>query len=156
MSDQQMVMPMDLIETPEVIAYRIALPFLPPSKNVYDNWLPQWKASAKRKWKDAIKAHALEQNLPMGISHVGLAAKLVFPTKQRRDPQNYAQCLWNWVPDALVQCGVLLDDREGMVSIGPNWGVQMAYDMRAGVPKTHRQRTSIVVSVQRVKYVREA
>lgn len=145
--ETQLAIPLDTVETDVLQVYRMVLPFLPPSKNQFDAWPVQWKSGVKKKWKAAIAAKAAELQMPLDLTHVGLAAKLVFPSKQRRDPQNYAQCVWNWVPDALVQCGVLRDDRDGMVEIGPNWGISMAVDLRPGVPKQHRSRTLIAVSV---------
>ncbi len=147
--ETQLAMPLDTVNEGGLVVYRIVLPFLPPSKNVFDGWPIEWKSGAKKKWMRAIKSHVEEQQMPLGLAHVVLAAKLVFPTKQRRDPQNYANCLWNWVPDALVKSGVLLDDKAGTIDIGPNWGLSMAVDNRPTVPKKHRQRTIIAVSVRK-------
>lgn len=126
--------------------WRLDLPFLPPSKNVYDGWPPEWKHGAKKKWLRWIERRAVELAIPQGLYEVGLAARLIFPTNNRRDPQNYAQALWNWVPDGLVRCGVLQDDRDGRVKIGPNWGIDMRADLRPTIAKKWRQRTIITVS----------
>jgi hypothetical protein len=104
--------------------YRMVFPYLPPSKNVYDGWLPLWKSGAKKKWMKAIAREVEVQNIPK-VEKVGLAVRLMFKSRARRDPQNYAQCVWNWVPDGLVQAGVIPDDDEGRIEIGPNWGLSM-------------------------------
>lgn len=121
------------------------LPFLPPSKNKYDGWLPQWQSGAKRKWRDRIGWECRAQRLPLDCPRVELHAVLVFGSKNRRDPQNYASTLWNFVPDALVHAGVLVDDNEGRVIVGPQWGVEFAYDLRRGVPVAYRQRTILTI-----------
>lgn len=109
----------------EVVRYCLKLPWLPPSKNRYDGWKPGWKAGAKRKWVDAIRWQLKAQKVPQA-RRVGVAVRLQFMSPHRRDPQNYAQCVWNWVPDALVAARVIPDDDEGRVQIGPNWGIEMA------------------------------
>lgn len=143
----QGILPIDVHDTGDLRLYRLTLPFLPPSKNVYDEWPGAWKHAAKQKWMRHIGEWAASMDIPRA-SQVGLAAVLVFPTKGRRDPQNYAQALWHWVPDALQAAGILDDDREGHVQIGPNWGLTFAYDLRPGVPKTHRQRTMIALTMR--------
>jgi hypothetical protein len=142
----QLALPMEE-QVGEVRLYRIVLRYLPPSKNVYDGWPREWKSGAKKKWIRDIAEECEAMMIPKGLPTVGLAATLVFPTKNRRDPQNYANCLWNFVPDALVRCGVLTDDDEGRVQIGPNWGLKFAYDTRA-VNKTWRQKTVLSVAVK--------
>lgn len=127
------------------------LGFLPPSKNVYDGWKNEWKSSLKKKWIRVIAEEADRLNLPRGLRKVGIAARLVFPSNQRRDPQNYSQTLWNFVPDALVRCGVLVDDRAGMVEIGPNFGVEMVVDSRPHLPKKKRQRTVLTIAYKIVE-----
>lgn len=147
-SMSQLAIPVDVQADAEVRVYMLPFPFLPPSKNVYENWPPMWKSAAKSKWVKAIQRHVDEQMMPMGSRRVGLAATLVFPTKARRDTQNYAQALWHWVPDGLVKAGVLVDDCEGAVEIGPNWGIRMRTDLRSGVPKKSRERTLLAVTVE--------
>lgn len=143
---QQLGLPIEDRQVGEVHTSTIRLGFLPPSKNVYDSWAPTWKSGAKKKWIRHIAQAVEEQAIPKGLRKVGLAARLVFPTNQRRDTQNYSQTLWHFVPDALVQAGVLVDDRVGMVEIGPNWGVEMVVDYRPAVPKAKRQRTIITLA----------
>jgi hypothetical protein len=135
-----------------ITTYRLHFPYLPPSKNVFDGWPVQWKAGAKRKWLSAIRDLCDEQNVPVDNPVVGLAARLVFPTRQRRDVQNYAQCLWNWVPDGLVRAGILQDDKTGAVQIGPNWGIEMAVDGRRGVPAKKRQHTTVTVAIEGARW----
>jgi hypothetical protein len=147
MTASQLAMPMNVSQQGEVRLYTFVLPFLPPSKNVYDAWPIQWKQSAKRKWENAIRKEVEASMVPHGMTQVGLAATLVFPGKARRDPQNYAQALWHWVPDALVKAGVLKDDNEGRVQIGPNWGLKFAYDTRTGIPKKRRERTLLALTM---------
>jgi hypothetical protein len=143
----QLALPIGVEDDGEVRMYRIALPFLPPSKNVYANWPREWKSSAKNKWVRAIAAEVESQAMPKGVAKIGLAAVLVFPTNARRDTQNYAEALWHWVPDALVRAGVVTDDRAGQIEIGPNWGVTFRVDSRKNLSKQHRSRTHLVVTM---------
>lgn len=148
MDGVQLAMPVTVDSVGEIRVYRLVLPFLPPSKNVYDGWPVMWKHSAKKKWVRHIVEQAAALDMPHGCSQIGLAATLVFPQERRRDLQNYAQALWHWVPDALVQAGVVDDDREGKVKIGPNWGLKFAYDSRRSVSEKKRKRTIVAVSMR--------
>ena len=143
----QLALPVDATTEGEVRLYRLRFPYLPPSKNVMDGWQPAWKSSAKRKWEKRVALLADELAMPRGVRHIGLAATLIFPTNARRDPQNYSQALWNWIPDGLQKCGVLVDDRDGAIDFGPNLGVRFAIDDRKGVPKEKRQRTVVAVTM---------
>ena len=143
----QGILPLDVTDDGDLRLYKLVLPFLPPSKNVYDQWPGEWRSSAKRKWVRHITEWAQGLMIPKA-SQVGLAAVLVFPTKGRRDLQNYAQTLWHFVPDALQQAGVLDDDSVGHVQFGPNLGIQFAYDQRAGLPKARRERTHLAVTMR--------
>lgn len=143
----QLALPLSVKETGEIRVYRMTLPYLPPSKNEYDNWLPSWKSSAKKKWVRDIAQECEAQMMPKGILKIGLAATLIFPSERRRDISNYAQTLWNFVPDALQYCGVLVDDREGRVQFGPNLGVKFAYDTRR-IADSHRKRTVIDIAMR--------
>jgi hypothetical protein len=143
----QLVLPVDVEQHGEIRLYRIVLPFLPPSKNVYDGWPTAWKAGVKRKWIREIERAARGLDMPLLVPRIGLAATLVFPGKARRDPQNYAQALWNWVPDGLVSAGVIRDDVEGRIEIPGNWGLKFDYDLRRTVPKKARERTVVAVSM---------
>lgn len=142
----QGLLPVNAQEEGDLRLYRIVLPFLPPSKNVFDGWPNEWKSGAKRKWTRHIVAECQSLMIPKA-EKIGLAAVLVFPTKARRDPQNYSNCLWHWVPDALQKAGVIDDDREGKIEIGPNWGLRFAIDGRAA-PKVKRQRTHIALTMK--------
>lgn len=142
----QMAMIVDDTPVGEIAVRRMVLPFLPPSKNQYDGWPWQWQSGAKKKWYRWIEKLAMEQDLPQGLTKIGLSAKLWFPTNNRRDPQNYAGPLWNFVPDALQACGVLQDDRDGAIEFGANLGLLLVHDNRTHVPKKKRQRTELAVS----------
>ncbi len=126
--------------------YRMVLPFLPPSKNVMDNWPAEWRSSAKKKWIRAIGDECRALMMPRA-EKIGLAAVLVFPTAARRDIQNYSNALWHWVPDALVRAGVIDDDRDGMIEYGPNLGIRFAVDRRVA-PKAKRQRTHLAITLK--------
>ena len=141
----QLALPIGVLEAGEIRVYRIVLPFLPPSKNVYDGWLPAWQSAAKQKWVNAICREVTAQQIP-SAPRIGLSAKLVFPTNNRRDPQNYANCLWNWVPDALRKAGVISGDHAGKIDFGPNLGVTFAWDPRAA-PKSVRSVTHLAISM---------
>lgn len=146
----QAALPLDTVKEGTLVVYRIVLPFLPPSKNQIDGWPVAWKSGAKKKWLRAIDYAVKEQGVPLHLPQVGLAARLVFPSRARRDPQNYAQQIWHWFPDALVQSGVLVDDNEGRVKIGPNFGVEFAYDDRVG-PKKARSRTILTIATRQAR-----
>jgi hypothetical protein len=152
----QQALAFDEVQSGTITTYRLHFPYLPPSKNVFDGWPVQWKAGMKRKWIRAVADLCAEMNVPVGNPVVGLAAQLTFPTRQRRDVQNYAQCLWNWIPDGLVRCGVLTDDRTGSIQIGPNWGIVMALDTRKGVPAKRRQRTTVSLAIEGARWRGEA
>ena len=144
----QLALPVDSDTDGEIHLYRIALPYLPPSKNVYDGWPPMWKNSLKKKWLRDIQRECDALAIPRHVPKIGLAATLVFPTKARRDPQNYAGPLWNFVPDALQKAQVIDDDREGKIEIPGNWGVKFDLDQRPGLPKKRRSRTLIALTLQ--------
>ena len=147
MMGSQLALPVNVSDDGEVRLYKIALPFLPPSKNVYDNWPPEWKHSAKKKWEKHIVAACREMAMPLNVPKVGLAATLTFPNRNRRDLQNYAQALWHWVPDALQVAGVISGDHEGKVEIGRNWGLTFSFDTRVTVAKKRRERTVLAVTM---------
>lgn len=143
----QQALELDTVREGEIVVYRMVLPFLPPSKNQIDSWPPAWKGSAKKKWANRIAWKVEELNIPKGLPQVGLAAKLVFASKARRDPQNYAQQIWHWVPDALVKAGVLVDDNEGRIEIGRNWGITMVVDGRKA-PRSVIEKTVLTIAVR--------
>ncbi len=137
------------VDDSATVTYRIVLPGCPPSKNQFDSLPPAWKNGQKKAWMRRITAALEEQNVPKGNTQIGLAARIIFPTRaSRRDVQNYAQQLWNWVPDALVKGGYLVDDNEGRLSIGRDLGVTLAEDVRVG-PKKAKGRTVLAVTVRK-------
>lgn len=161
--DIALALPMHVDEG-EIRRYELSVPWLPPSKNVYDRWPVGWQAGHKAKWIRRIVEECEALDMPKGVPRIGLAAKLVFPTRRTiRDPQNYAATLWNFVPDALEArqhgtwgqlrtplygYGLIADDRDGRIEWGPNHGLRFAFDERPGVPKTRRQRTRIYIAVR--------
>lgn len=142
----QGILPLGSKDEGDLRLYRFTLPFLPPSKNVYDKWPGAWQSSAKSKWKRHIDQHVKALNIPEA-ERIGLAAILVFPTNLRRDPQNYANCLWNWVPDALQASGVISGDHMGKIEFPPGLGIKFAVDNRVA-PKEKRQRTQIILTMK--------
>lgn len=146
-AEAQLALPVNVTDDGEIRLYTVTLPFLPPSKNVYENWPPAWKHSAKGKWKRAIATEVEACMMPRNVPKIGLAATLVFATNNRRDPQNYAQALWHWVPDALQTAGVIDGDHDGKIEIGRNWGLTMKYDARPGIPKARRERTILAITM---------
>jgi hypothetical protein len=155
----QQALDLDTVREGEIAVYRLVLPFLPPSKNQINGWPPEWQRGAKKKWMRAITLRCGELGVPLGNPQVGLAAMLVFATKARRDPQNYAQQLWHWVPDALqghtarcdarcaLHAGVVVDDNEGRIEIGRNWGITMVVDDRKA-PKSVIEKTVLTIAVR--------
>ena len=145
-SGTQLGLGLDVQQIGEIQTYRFVFPFLPPSKNQYDSWQGAWKSGVKAKWVRHTQRMVDELAMPRDLARVGLRARLVFPTNARRDPQNYAQTLWHFFPDALVRTGVLRDDRDGTIDWGPNLGLEMAVDARPNKGKKDRSRTIIIVS----------
>lgn len=144
----QLALPLGQTQVGEIRVYRVTLPFVPPSKNVYDGWPAQWKSSAKKKWMRHLLDEFEACMMPRGCAKAGLQAALVFPTKAHRDTQNYAQCLWHWVPDALVKYGAIPNDTPEYIEFGPNLGVTMMVDSRGHAPKAKRQRTHLSIALQ--------
>jgi hypothetical protein len=155
----QSALPLDTIVEGQLVTYRLVFNRLPPSKNVYDSWPAHYKSSAKRAWTGTrpgtpadrakvgcVEKACREQGVPLGLPKVGLAAKLIFPTDRTRDYQNYAQTLWNFIPDALVWSGILINDDAGRVEIGPNWGVTFGVDYRPRVDIKHRRWTVLTLA----------
>lgn len=174
--DIELALPIEEHQVGEFRIYKLVLPFLPDSKNVVANWPAEWKAGKKRKWVRAILKEVQSQDMPLGLQQIGVAARLVFPTRptgrqQKRDPQNFSEQLWHYVCDALQycsydcweaakdrvpasqrrhlgHCGVVVDDSENHVHIGPNWGIQFAYDLRPELPKERRSRTILSITMR--------
>lgn len=151
---EQLALHLDTVQEGVAVAYTLHFPYLPPSKNKFDGWPVAWKAGAKRKWIRATVARAAELGIPIGNQCIGLSALLVFPQQRgrpvpKRDPQNYAQCLWNWIPDGLVAAGVIPDDSDGRIMWGDGLGIRMAVDRRFHIPTNKRERTTVVVTVER-------
>lgn len=144
----QLGLGLDVKQIGEVCTWRFVFPFLPPSKNQYDTWQGSWKSGAKQKWVRHTARLVDELAVPRGLTRIGLRARLVFPTNHRRDPQNYAQTLWHFFPDALQRAGVLVDDRDGAIQWGPNLGIEMAVDGRPNKGKRDRSRTIVIVSAR--------
>lgn len=151
---------LDTVVENATVTYKITLPGTPPSKNEIQGWPPAWQNSAKKSWMKRVVAQVRELGIPLHNAQIGLAAHLVFPTVKTRDPQNYAQTLWHWVPDALIGCGVkcargcqvhagvLVDDNEGRIQWPPNLGITFGVDSRHAPAKV-RKRTVITISVRK-------
>lgn len=151
---------LDTVVENATVTYRLVLPGTPPSKNEIHTWPPAWQNSAKKRWMKMVTAQCRAQGIPLHNTVIGLAAHIVFPTNVRRDPQNYAQTLWHWVPDALQPCGpkcvrgcqnhadILVDDNEGRIQWPPNLGITFGVDSRHAPAKV-RKRTVITISVRK-------
>lgn len=144
----QMALPTDRWESGEVAVWRLHFPFAPPSKNTYDSTPPIWQSSMKRKWIRWVAKLVEEQQVPHGLPRIALAARIGFPTRRRRDPQNYAGPLWNFVPDGLVRAGVIPDDENGRIQFGPQLGLQMVHDGRLGVKAADREWTILTIAAR--------
>lgn len=146
--EPQLALPISTEQHGEIRMYRFTLPFLPPSKNQYDTLPWQYQQSIKGKWVRHVIRECEALMMPKDMFRIGLSAALVFPTARRRDPQNYASTLWNFVPDALQKGGFLQDDRDGRIEFGQNLGIQFKIDDRKGVPDVHRKKTHIAIAVR--------
>lgn len=82
---------------------------MPPSLTKYRNMHFHVLNNEKKKWHDLVWSEIHKQ----GIQPVKLPIKMTyvffFPTKARRDPDNYA-CTAKFINDSLVDNGVLIDD----------------------------------------------
>lgn len=148
----QPVLDLQSTRRPGSVSYTLTLPFLPPSKNVSNNWKPEWRTAAKMRWQRHLKGRLEELGVPLGNARLGLAARLIFGQDTnrpipRRDPQNYAQELWHWVPDALVRLGYLVDDNAGRINWPGNLGITMAVDVRPGLAAKKKDRTVLAIAV---------
>jgi hypothetical protein len=63
----QLGLPVNVEQSGEMRLYKFVLPFLPPSKNVYDGWPVQWKQSAKKKWLRVIAEECEASMVPQGL-----------------------------------------------------------------------------------------
>lgn len=151
---------LDTVQADATVTYKLVFAGTPPSKNEIGGWPPAWKHSAKQRWMRQLTERCREQGIPLNNQVIGLAAHLVFPTNNRRDPQNYAETLWHWIPDGLQPCGprcangckyhagVLVDDNEGRIQWPPNLGITFGVDSRHAPAKV-RKRTVITISVRK-------
>lgn len=156
----QAALDLDTVREDATVTYRLTLPGTPPSKNEIGGWPPAWRATSKRTWMRRVAERSRELGIPRGNLEIGLAAHLVFPTAAKKDPQNYADTLWNWVPDALqdcgprcgrgckLHCGVLVDDNEGRIHWPENLGITFGVDSRHAPTKV-RRRTVLTISVRK-------
>lgn len=62
----------------------------------------------KKRWEDIWIALLLEAGVPKGMGNVCINATLYFPTKRRRDAENYRPALSKPLADALV--GIWIPD----------------------------------------------
>lgn len=148
--DVELALPIEEVQTGELRRYKLHFPFVPPSKNKYDGWPPGWKASAKRKWEKAVREQCEALQIPKGNRHIGLAAVVWFTTNRGRDSANFAQCLWNFVPDGLQKAGVLVNDRHQDIDygFGKTLGVKFLVDTRTTLPKAKRERTVVGLTIR--------
>lgn len=136
------------METDSTVEHRrFDLPFLPPSKNVYEGWQPMWRHQLRSKWYAALEKKFDEYQFPKGASQVGVAVRLVFASKRRRDWQNYAPMLMHVIPDALVRAGVIADDTPDYFVVGGNSGIEFGVDTRPVHPKL-RNRTELSFAIR--------
>ena len=127
---------------------RFDLPFLPPSKNVYESWQPMWRHQLRDKWYRVLEKKFDEYQFPLGCDQVGVAVRLVFASKRRRDWQNYAPLLLHVIPDALVRAGVIVDDCPPYFVVGPNGGIEFGVDTRP-IAARLRNRTELSFAIRK-------
>ena len=129
------------------MSYELVLPFVPKSKNVYEGWLPQWKAGYKRKWEKALDKAIQEAQFPRA-RRVVCVSTLVFGSRRRRDWQNYVHPFTWYLADALVRNGVIADDTPDQFSVPSDGGIRFDVNNRPYVAKDKRQRTVIGVACE--------
>lgn len=99
-----------------MIRYSLTILDTPPSINtnkVRSHWRGFHKA--KREWQDAIEKMLMVSSVPRPIPSSGPVQATVllhFPTKRRRDSENFRPVLSKALGDALVNGGWLVDDTD--------------------------------------------
>lgn len=72
----------------------------------------------KKRWQDIWTTLLLEAKVPKGMTRVQVNATLYFPTKHRRDVENYRTSLTKPLADAFVSGGWLPDDTAEFFTLG--------------------------------------
>lgn len=90
---------------------KLIIPEIPPSNNKFMGRGTRYIQSIqyqqeKQKWAWLIKA-AIKDRPKKALEKAEVKIIYYFPTKQRRDPDNYSG---KFILDGLVQCGIIKDD----------------------------------------------
>ena len=95
---------------------KIVIPDIPSSMNVYNGRKNVWKyRKDKQDWKDLVMwiakaAGAPDKPYQKAVVHI----TYFFPTKGRRDPDNYSG---KFILDGLTAAGVVADDSFGHIDL---------------------------------------
>jgi hypothetical protein len=134
---QEAMLPIE-VEAGETV--ELVLPFVPKSKNEYENMPFLHRRGYRAKWW-----RKLTETIPsLGLGHpqaVEVEIVVVFASKRARDWQNYAYPLIHDVADALVKCGVIPDDTPARFKVGPNGGLRFEVDGNRLLASAQRKRT---------------
>jgi len=118
------------------------LPFAPVSKNRWGSWPQLHQRSYRQKWR-----RHLDRILPtLGLDPqacLRVEIDLWFPTRARRDWQNYAFPLHWDLADALVEAGLLPDDTPTHYLTAWNGGITFRTDTNRLLTRDERTRTVI-------------
>lgn len=106
----------------------------PPSMNtnkVRSNW--RGFHTEKKRWQEDLGRLLMAMCLPKPIPSRGPVSVLVtlrFPTRRRRDSENFRPVLSKALGDAMVQGGFLLDDTD------QDWRLRVVIGEETGPPRT--------------------
>lgn len=93
---------------------KLVIPELPPSNNKYIGRNQRWAYQAEKQRWHWLVAAALTERPARPMERARVTITYFFPTKGRRDPDNYAGKM---LLDPLVRLGVLADDSFGHVEL---------------------------------------
>jgi Holliday junction resolvase RusA-like endonuclease len=100
--------------------YSITVPGLPPSLNKWKRMSWPAQERARRNWQAMVCALLRQPgNVRPVMERVRIRAVLTFPTKRRRDSDNYGTPLNKWTQDALVMDGMIPDDTHDRCTFMP-------------------------------------
>lgn len=93
-------------------------PFVYPSRNITENMNPLKRGKLKEKFMEDVRMEILNQlGIVRFLGQVKIAIDLCFTNKRRRDLDNFSP---KWLLDALVKCGIILDDNKDIIPESPD------------------------------------
>lgn len=87
--------------------YKYTFPGIPPSNNRFIGRRNNWEYNKVKKQWEALIAYCCRNKPPKPLERVEICIEYFFPTKRRRDPDNYGGKM---LFDGLVKSGIIIDD----------------------------------------------